>query len=115
VSLAPSSKKYRETIVPALGSTGWIRALDEAIEGARSMLVMATPAALRSKWVAEEWAKFYRVMVDHQAGTLVSLLSRGQSIADLPLTLKQHQVLESRSDRDYPALLTRILDLVGRR
>jgi hypothetical protein len=101
-----------DTIDAEVGSSGWITALDEAIESTRAMLVLVTAAAMASRWVAEEWRKFYRVIVDRQSGTLVSLRLGGPAIAELPLTLRAYQVIDADDGRVQPRHVTRVLDLV---
>jgi hypothetical protein len=101
-----------DTLDEEVGSTGWTAAIDDVIESSRAMLVLVTHNALASNWVAEEWRKYYRPMVDTQSGRMLSLRLNGPPIAELPLSLRMYQVIESATGRIEPGHLTRILDLV---
>jgi hypothetical protein len=101
-----------DTLDAEVGSSGWTAAIDDAIESTRAMLVLVTNNALRSKWVAQEWGKYYRVMVDNESGRLFSLRLSGPAIAELPLTLRMYQVIDSPNGQIEPDHFTRILDLV---
>jgi hypothetical protein len=95
-----------------VGSVAWTAALDHALETSRALLVLLTPSALASKWVAQEWRKYYQLMVEDQAGCLLTLRLSGPAIAELPLTLRMYQVLDSATGQIEPVHITRILDLV---
>jgi hypothetical protein len=101
-----------DTLDAEVGSAGWVAAIDKALEGTGAMLVVVTREALASKWVAEEWRKYYRLMVDNQSGRLFSLRLSGPPIAELPLTLRNYQVIDSPTGRLEPGHFTRIFDLV---
>jgi TIR domain len=101
-----------DTIDAAVGSTSWMKAIDEALIHSRAVLVLLTQHALASKWVEEEWRKYYRLMVDTESGVLFSLRLGGPPIADLPLTLRMYQCIDSGTGRIEPSHLTRILDIV---
>ena len=81
----------------------------------RAMLVLATATSMASKWVAEEWRKYYRMMVDTESGHLFSLRLNGPAIADLPLTLWMYQVIDTLDGQVAPDHFRRILDLVAGR
>jgi hypothetical protein len=100
-----------DAIDAAAGSVGWITALDEAISSTRAMLVLVTDTSMASKWVAQEWLKYYRRMIDAGAGCLFSVRLSGPPIANLPLTLQGYQVIET-DGRIAPNHFTRMLDLV---
>jgi hypothetical protein len=98
-----------------VGSNSWTTALDKAIEGARAMLVLVTTNSMASKWVAEEWRKYYRLMVDTESGHLFSLRLNGPAINDLPLTLRMYQVVDTPDGQLAPDHFSRILKLVAGR
>lgn len=96
----------------AVGSASWLEALDAALAGSGAMLVLLTADSAASKWVAEEWRKYYRLIVETGRGHLFSLRVGGPAIADLPLTLRMYQCIDAAGGRLQPGDLTRILDLV---
>ena len=96
----------------AVGSANWLVALDDALSGSQSLLVLITDHALASKWVKEEWRKYYRLIVEREAGRLFSLRLGGPPIPELPLTLRMYQVIDSPTGRIEPGHLTRIMDIV---
>jgi hypothetical protein len=46
-----------------VGSVSWITAIDDALSSSRAPLVVLTEEAHFSKWVSEEWRKYYQLMV----------------------------------------------------
>ncbi len=96
----------------AVGSTSWTAAIDKALSGCNALLVLLTEAARDSKWVEEEWRKYYRLMVDTGSGQLLSLRLGGPPITELPLTLRMYQCIEPTNGRIEPGHLTRIMDIV---
>jgi hypothetical protein len=96
----------------AVGSASWTAAIDEALVESRALLVLLTADALASKWVTEEWRKYYRLMVERAAGRLLSLRLGGPPISELPLTLQMYQIIDSKTGQIEPSHLTRIMDIV---
>jgi hypothetical protein len=94
-----------------VGSLGWAEALYAAIGSARALLVVATPQALASGWVREEWTAFYRRMVERRRGALFSVRI-GVGIDALPEPLRSRQVLEAPDAPARGELLNRISALV---
>jgi hypothetical protein len=101
-----------DTLDREVGTSGWIEAVDGALQSSRALLVVATAASMASRWVAEEWRKYYHCMVESQRGKLVSLRLSGPAIGELPLTLRSFQVIDSATGRVEPEHISRILDLV---
>ncbi|WP_284619448.1 toll/interleukin-1 receptor domain-containing protein [Aquabacterium humicola] len=95
-----------------VGSLGWAEALYAAIKSTRAMLVVATPQALLSGWVREEWTAFYRRIVERRRGALFTV-RLGVDMHALPEILRGRQVLEILEGRPLEGdLLNRILALV---
>jgi hypothetical protein len=62
--------------------------------------------------VREEWRKYYRLIVETEAGCLLTLRLGGPPINELPLTLRMYQCIDSDTGRIEPGHLTRILDII---
>lgn len=101
-----------DTIDAAAGTTGWTKAIDATLIQSRFVLVILTPHALASKWVEEEWRKYYRLMIETEAGALFSLRIGGPPIAGLPLPLRMYRCDDTQTGRIEPRHLTRIMDVV---
>jgi len=101
-----------DTIDAAVGSNSWMKAIDKALVHSRAVLVLLTPHALASKWVEEEWRKYYRLTVDTESGVLFSLRLGGPPVSELPLTRRMYQCIDSATGQIEPGHLTRILDIV---
>lgn len=95
-----------------VGSASWLEAIDEALEGSRALVVLLTSETPASKWVADEWRKYHRLIIETGSGRLLCLRLRGPKIAELPLTLRMYQCLESSSGQIEQIHLTRIIDVV---
>ena len=77
-----------------------VAGIDEALVGSRALLVLLTENSFASKWVEEEWRKYYRLIVESaEARRLLSLRLGGPPISELPLTLTMYQIIESPSGR----------------
>jgi hypothetical protein len=94
-----------------VGSTSWMAAIDQALAESKALLVLITQESLASKWVSEEWRKYYRLVVETELGHLFSLRLSGPPIKDLPLTLRMYQIIDSPTGKIEPSHLTRILDI----
>ena len=101
-----------DAIEARVGSGNWILAIDEALTRSRAMLVLQTEHAAASKWVREEWTKYYGHTVDTGSGVLFTLRLSGPPIADFPLTLRNKQCIDSATGRIEPDHLRRIMDIV---
>jgi hypothetical protein len=101
-----------ETLDAAIGTSTWLDAIDNAIAQSRAMLVLLTVNTLKSKWAAEEWKKFYRLLVERGEGYLFTLRIGGPPIRDLPLTLQMYQCVESQTGRIESKHINRIMDIV---
>lgn len=95
---------FSEQELPEMGNSEYFDAIFTALEGARHMLVVTTSRAhADSKWVKKEWQAFLNEKLsDRKQGNLVALLCDQMKIADLPLSLRQH---EARCADDLPDLL----------
>jgi hypothetical protein len=95
-----------------IGSATWLAAIDDELDRSRALLVLVTDHALASKWVTEEWTKYHGLVVGRGQGRLFSLRLGGPPIAELPTTLQDYQVIDSKTGRIEPGHLRRIMDIV---
>jgi hypothetical protein len=96
---------FCEEELPEMANSEYFDAIDTALESSRHMLVVTSSRKhVESKWVKKEWQSFLNEKLsDRKPGNLVTLLCDGMKIADLPLSLRQH---EARSENDLPSLLS---------
>lgn len=95
---------FSEEELPEMGNSDYFRAIDDALEGARHMLLVTTSRAhATSEWVEKEWRTYLNEKLSRRkTGNLVTLLCGSMTIADLPISLRQH---EARPAGDLPSLL----------
>ncbi len=98
----------------ALGTTIWLdqesisygqdlrKAIYEGIERADAILVLISPASLRSKWVEAEW----QIALAQQNKRVLPALVGGATFTDLPLPLSNVQGVDL--NKDYEENLRRI-------
>lgn len=96
----------RESL-PRLGSDEYHARIDEAIEQARHMVVVTSSRAhVSSKWVQYEWRLFLgERLAGRKDGNLITVVAGGLPIEDLPISLRNREVL-----RCEPAELPRLLE-----
>ncbi len=89
-----------------MGRSEYQDAIDEAIEKADHMVLIATDLSyITSKWVKSEWRSFENESrSNRKKGNLILLLSKQISVADLPLALRQKQIFKTE-DQAYQQML----------
>lgn len=96
----------RESL-PRLGSDQYRKQIDAAIDRAHHMVVVtSSPAYVTSTWVEHEWGLFLgEVLAGRKTGNLITVLAGGMSLNDLPISLRNREVLELQ-----PAQLDRLVE-----
>jgi hypothetical protein len=99
-----------QVTLPALGDTDYRKAIDDVLESATHLVVVATSAKhTRSRWVEHEWGSFLNEkLAGRKTGNLVTVTVGAIPERELPLGLRTHEVL--RLDEDG---LDRLLRYVG--
>ncbi len=95
---------FCEQELPEMGNSDYFDAIDNALEGARHMLVVTSSREhVMSQWVKKEWQTYLNEKLSgRKSGNLVTLLFGKMTIGDLPLSLRQH---EARNGEDLASLL----------
>jgi hypothetical protein len=98
----------RESL-PRLGSDEYHEQIDLAIERARHMVIVTTSGEhTMAKWVNYEWRLFLgEKLAGRKTGNLVSVIAGDMTIGDLPISLRNREVLQLT-----PADLGRLLEYV---
>ena len=96
--------------LPALGDTDYRKAIDAVLETATHLVVVtSTGENARSRWVEHEWGSFLNEkLAGRKAGNLVTVTVGRALPHELPLALRNHQVLALDDDG-----LDRLLRYVG--
>jgi hypothetical protein len=86
--------------LPRLGSDEYHAQIDRAIEQARHMVVVTTsPANVNAQWVQYEWRLFLgERLAGRKTGNLVTAIAGRMTIDDLPISLRNREVI--RCDED---------------
>ncbi|MBE0703168.1 MAG: toll/interleukin-1 receptor domain-containing protein [Afipia sp.] len=89
------------------GTSSWKRAVEAAIRGARSMVVIMTPDSKESEWVERELnaAKEYDVHI-------FPVLARGNPKTAIPLQLNSYQYVDIRKEEHYRTALLKLVRAV---
>jgi hypothetical protein len=97
--------------LPKLGSADYFERIDEAIEAARHLVVVTSSGRnVRSRWVKHEWSTFLNeVRSDRKTGNVVTIVTGGLPLGELPLSLRRNEVLAHG-----PGCLDRLLGYVSR-
>lgn len=95
----------RESL-PRLGSDEYHKQIDAAIDQARHMVVVASAHDhAMSRWVQYEWRLFLgEVNAGLKAGNLIPIVAGGMRIADLPIALRNREVVQLTRE-DLPRLI----------
>jgi hypothetical protein len=96
--------------LPKLGNAEYMKAIDEALESSRHMIVLGTSAEhLRSGWVEAEWRVFLNEKRSgRKSGNVVTVITDGMKIAEVPMSLRYYEVVPYKD-----AFGQRLLDFVA--
>jgi len=81
--------------LPALGTSDYREAIDQALDEAKHMIVVTSSATnVRSSWVKAEWGLFINEKrSDRKSGNLVTVIVGTMGIAELPASLRYYEVI----------------------
>ena len=84
-----------EMSLPALSNTDYSAEIDKALERASNIVVIATSKEnVLSGWVQYEWSAFANEKRSgRKTGNIITLLDSGMPISDLPILLRQFEVI----------------------
>lgn len=84
-----------EMSLPALSNTDYSAEIDKALERASNIVVIATSKEnVLSGWVQYEWSAFANEKRSgRKTGNIITLLDNGMPISDLPILLRQFEVI----------------------
>ena len=84
-----------EMSLPALSNADYSAEIDKALEHARNIVVVATSKEnVLSGWVQYEWSTFANEKRSgRKEGNIITLIDNNMSIADLPILLRQFEVI----------------------
>lgn len=84
-----------EISIPALSNSEYSDEIDNALEQTKNMIVIATSREnVNSAWVKSEWQTFVNEKRSgRKDGNIVTLIDGGMEILELPIRLRQYQVL----------------------
>lgn len=90
----------RESL-PRLGSDQYREQIDAAIDGAHHMVLVTSSAEFAmSPWVKHEWGLFLgELLAGRKTGNLISVLAGGMPLNDLPISLRNREVLGLEPDQ----------------
>ena len=97
--------------LPQMGQADYREQIDNAIETARHMVVVGSSRQnLESLWVKAEWSMFINEKRSgRKTGNLVTVVDSGLRVDNMPITLRQYEVLELEEEE----ALDRLLHYVG--
>lgn len=86
--------------LPALGSADYMKAIDEALEGAKHFILFGTKREnILSSWVEAEWRLFINEMRSgRKSGNFLTAVAGDLSAADLPLSLRYYEVIPAQGN-----------------
>ena len=98
-----------EMTLPALSNSDYSAEIDKALENAKNIVIVATSREnVLSGWVKYEWSTFANEKRSgRKTGNIITLIGPGMNIAELPILLRQFEVLELDSFK----LATKYLEL----
>lgn len=96
-ALGRSGKKvfFSPITLMRLGSTNFMKVIDEALEGSKHFIVFASCVEnLRSGWVEAEWRTFINeVRSGRKTGNFLTVLNSQLSFDSLPIAIRQYEVI----------------------
>ncbi|MCA9903127.1 MAG: toll/interleukin-1 receptor domain-containing protein [Anaerolineae bacterium] len=89
------------------GTPSWRRAVEAAIRGARSMVIIMTPDSKESEWVERE------LNAARENGVpIFPILARGSNKNAVPLQLNSYQYVDIRKEEDYRTSILKLTKAV---
>lgn len=81
--------------LPKMGNTDYLEAIDNALVSCRHMIVVGSSVEnITSRWVKKEWSSFVNEkMSGRKNGNLLSVITSNLTIDNLPLSLRNNQVI----------------------
>ena len=90
-----------------LGGEGWVSAIERGLEESSHMVVVLTPAALKSKWVKKET----EVAIARERKGLIQIIPLDVEPCEMPLLLSSYQKVSFRCD--YDVGLSQLAGILG--
>ncbi|MCD4785056.1 MAG: toll/interleukin-1 receptor domain-containing protein [Candidatus Eremiobacteraeota bacterium] len=87
---------FSEFSLPQKGTAAFRENIDEALDASEHLIVVASSAEhLKSRWVKAEWGAFVNeVRSGRKDGNVVTIIFGDVEIKDMPLALRQYEVLK---------------------
>lgn len=81
--------------LPKMGNTDYLEQIDKALENCLHMVVLGSSIEhIQSRWVKKEWSSFINEKLSgRKNGNLLTIITDGLLIQDLPLSLRNYQVI----------------------
>ena len=81
--------------LPKMGNTDYLEQIDKALESCAHMIVLGSLAEhIQSRWVKKEWSSFINEKLSgRKDGNLLTVIAGGWPIQNLPLSLRNYQVI----------------------
>ena len=95
-----------------VGSAQWSEAIDRVLDQTSVLVLVISPAALKSRWVLYEWRGFHDDILGGRAALIVPVCVRGSRPEKLPRALRRYQCVELEAGEDREAALVRVVHLV---
>lgn len=88
-----------EMSLPALTNADYSAEIDKALERAKNIIVIATSKEnVLSGWVKYEWSAFANEKRSgRKSGNIITIIDEDMPIADLPILLRQFEVIQSKA------------------
>ncbi|GAA4465308.1 hypothetical protein GCM10023093_17280 [Nemorincola caseinilytica] len=80
--------------LPKLGNSDYRNAIDDALDACKHLIVVGSSIDnIRSEWVEHEWGSYLNEkLAGRKKGNVLTIITGNLSIAELPLSLRSHQV-----------------------
>lgn len=101
-----------EDLNKTLGDAQWSKKIDETLDRSGLVLVLVSPAAMRSKWVEYEWRSTHTEILDGKPGLIIPCCLREIGPDDLGRALRRYQCIDLRDPCRRQREVDRLLDLI---
>jgi len=95
-----------------VGSAQWSEAIDRVLDRTSVLVLIVTPAALKSRWVLYEWRGFHDDILRGRGGLIVPVCVGGTQPEKLPRALRRYQAVALAVDGERDAAVQRIVHIV---
>lgn len=95
-----------------IGSAQWSAAIDNALDASKTVVLVATPLSLGSRWVTYEWRSFHDDILGGTDHTIIPICTGDLGPRELPRALRRYQMIDLRDHGPFDDRMRQVNELL---